>query len=144
MPAVDNVFANDAAPRTASVPSVSMPVDVITVLTVLLPTLIRDVVKLTLAPTLTPVETFAAPVTLIPSKALILPDVDKVFENVTLPITVIVLLKSAGPDTSNTLSTMKAGPSTETDPAKVELPITASPFSTLNVVLAILLYQICV
>jgi hypothetical protein len=55
------VFDNVVVPRTAKVPSVSIEPEVITVLTVELPILTWVVVKLTLAPTLIPVDTLAVP-----------------------------------------------------------------------------------
>jgi hypothetical protein len=84
-PVTLNVFDKVAAPRAASVPSVSIAVDVMNVFTVELPTLNLVVVKLTLAPTLAPVEKFPVPV----ENKL---ELDEVF-TVELPIFRLVVVK---------------------------------------------------
>jgi len=93
-PVIFNVFDNVAAPSTVSVPSVSIAVEVINVLTVVLPTLILAAVRFTFAPTFTADDALAVGVLRLP-EAVVSPVTVNVFDNVAAPVTAIVFAKLA-------------------------------------------------
>jgi len=90
-PVTVKVFANETVLRTARLPSVSMLEELITVLTVLLPTLNAAVLILTLAPTLTAVVELAV-VVFIPPLRVVKPVVVSVFDKTVAPEIVAVLV----------------------------------------------------
>jgi hypothetical protein len=104
-PVTPSVFARDAAPRTVSVPSVSIAVDVMKVLTVELPTLILAVVRLTLAPTFTAIEAFAVGVFMLPFRDA-RPVTPRVLESVAAPRTASVPSVSIAVDVMNVLTVL--------------------------------------
>jgi hypothetical protein len=121
-PVTPRVLARAVAPRTSSVPSISTAVAVIDVLTDELPTLTLVVVRLTLAPTLTPTDAFAVGVFRLP-EAVVSPVIARVFERVVLPVTASVLANIVLPVTASVFASVVL-PVTAIVFEKVELPVT--------------------
>ena len=117
LPVTAIVLESVAAPRTARVPSVSTAVDVITVFTDELPTLICVVERFTFAPIFTATEAFAV-VVLIPPLNLDKPVVVTMLAKVTFPVTAKVFEKMTLPVTAKLL-------------ARIVFPVIATLFAKL-------------
>ena len=126
-PTTVKVFERFVAPRTVSVPSVSIAVDVMNVLTVELPTLTRAVVRLTLAPTFTATEAFAVGVFILP-ESVVSPVTPSVFERVAAPVTLSVFERVALPVTASVFDNVTL-PVTISVLDNVALPVTAIVFA---------------